>query len=98
MTKAPSRKMFKRLVAFVMLAMAAVEARPQATVLGKVELPKTTKAPVMAKRYEIVSQGGALAPNPPVAIVYLEGRFPLATNAPTQQIVQTNYTFVPALL
>lgn len=69
-----------------------------AVITGKVELPKTTKAPVMTKRYEIVSQGGALAPNPPVAIVYLEGRFPMATNPPLQQILQTNYTFVPSLI
>jgi plastocyanin len=52
----------------------------------------------MVKRYEIVSKAGVLAPNPPVAIVYLEGEFGRGTNRAVQQIVQTNYTFVPALL
>jgi plastocyanin len=69
-----------------------------ANVEGTVELPKATKAPVMVKRYEIVSKAGVLAPNPPVAIVYLEGEFGRGMNRTVQQIVQTNYTFVPALL
>ena len=69
-----------------------------ATITGKIELPKSATAPVMTKRYEIVSKAGTLAPNPPVAIVYLEGALPLMKNPPVQQILQTNYTFVPAIL
>ena len=91
-------KILKPLIFVLCAALTLVHGSAGATISGKVELPKTTRAPVMAKRYEIVSQGGALAPNPPVAIVFLEGRFPLLTNPPVQQIVQTNYAFVPALL
>jgi plastocyanin len=63
-----------------------------------VKLPKASAGPVMAKRYEIVSTGGVLAPNPPLAVVYLEGSFPEAGAPAGSQVIQTNYTFVPALL
>jgi len=69
-----------------------------ASVSGRVELPKGIKAPMMTKHYEIVSKGGILAPNPPVAIVYLEGEFSKSSNAAVRQIIQTNFTFVPSLL
>src|SRR6516164_3840531 len=51
-------------------------ARAQAVIEGRVELPKTHSAPVINKRYEIVTKGGVLSPSPPVAVVYLEGSFP----------------------
>ena len=73
-------------------------ASAQAIIEGHVELPKTHSAPVMNKRYEIVTTGGVLAPNPPVAVVYLEGAFPKPTNAPVAQVVQKDLMFVPALL
>ena len=44
----------------------------QAIVEGRVELPKSHFAPVMNKRYEIVTRGGVLATSPPIAVVYLE--------------------------
>ncbi|MFO1499363.1 MAG: hypothetical protein U1G07_13370 [Verrucomicrobiota bacterium] len=69
-----------------------------ATVIGHVELGKNTSAPLMTQRYQIVTKAGVLTPNPPLAIVYLEGDFGPPTNLPVWQIVQTNYTFVPALL
>jgi plastocyanin len=77
---------------------AAVAFGQSATVVGKVDLPKGTSAPLMTKRYEIVSKAGVLAPNPPLAIIYLEGQFPAPAKLPVEQIIQTNYTFVPALL
>ncbi len=69
-----------------------------AVIEGRVELPKSRTAPVMTKRYEIVSKGGAIAPNPPVAIVYLEGAFPRPASLPTKQIDQKGLVFIPALL
>ncbi|HTG45876.1 MAG TPA: carboxypeptidase regulatory-like domain-containing protein, partial [Verrucomicrobiae bacterium] len=39
-----------------------------------------------------------LSPNPPVAIVYLEGAFGKAVQGTVRQVVQTNYNFVPTLL
>jgi plastocyanin len=70
----------------------------QATIEGRVELPKAKSAPVVAKRYEVVTYGGILGINPPVAIVYLEGSFPKPANLPTKQIAQKDLAFVPALL
>ncbi|HYR21396.1 MAG TPA: carboxypeptidase regulatory-like domain-containing protein [Chthoniobacterales bacterium] len=70
----------------------------QAAVEGRVELPKSHPAPLMAKRYEIVTHGGVLSTEPPVAVVYLEGSFPKPSSLPTKQIAQKNLMFVPSLL
>ena len=70
----------------------------QATIEGRVELPKTKSAPVMNKRYEIVAKSGVLATNPPLAVVYLEGAFPKAEVQPIAQMVQKDLTFSPSLL
>ncbi len=71
----------------------------QALVEGHITLPKTRHAPVANKRYEIVSTGGVLAPYPPFAVVYLEGRFSLpAGDLPVQQMSQKDLAFVTPLL
>jgi plastocyanin len=70
----------------------------QTVIEGKVELPKGHAAPVIAKRYEIVSNHGVLATEPPLAVVYLDGSFPKRASAPTKQVAQKNLTFLPALL
>ena len=70
----------------------------QATVEGRVELPKSKSAPVMAKRYEIVTTGGVLGTNPPLAVVYLEGSFSKPASLPTKTISQKDLLFTPALL
>jgi plastocyanin len=70
----------------------------QATIEGRVELPKTSVAPVMIKRYEIVTAGGVLATKPPLAVVYLEGSFPKRNSTVEKQMVQRDLNFVPALL
>ena len=69
-----------------------------AVVEGRVELPKSHSAPVQAKRYEIVTKGGVLSTQPPVAIVYLEGVFPRPASLPTKEVAQKDLTFIPALL
>ena len=84
--------------AFLGLLLLSRFALAQATVEGRVELPKTKSAPVMAKRYEIVTNGGVLGTNPPLAIVYLEGSFPKPASLPTKQVAQKDLAFVPALL
>jgi plastocyanin len=81
-----------------LLALPPVSILAQAAVEGRVELPKSHSAPVMAKRYEIVTRGGVLSTEPPVAVVYLERSFPRSSSLPTKQIVQKNLTFVPSLL
>jgi plastocyanin len=70
----------------------------QSVIEGRVELPKTSAAPVMIKRYEIVTKGGVLATKPPLAVVYLEGSFPKKNSLADTKMLQKDLTFVPALL
>lgn len=86
------------LLTCAVLAIAVEVALAQASVEGRVELPKSRSAPVVTKRYEIVTKGGVLSPSPPLAVVYLEGSFSKAGTLPTKQIVQKELTFIPALL
>jgi plastocyanin len=69
-----------------------------AVVEGRIELPKSHSAPVQAKRYEIVTKGGVLSTQPPLAVVYLDGSFPQPVSVPTKQVAQKDLTFIPALL
>src|SRR6266496_2787620 len=69
-----------------------------AVVEGRVELPKSHSAPVQAKRYEIVTKGGVLSTQPPLAVVYLDGAFPRPASLPTKEVTQKDLTFIPALL
>src|SRR4029453_15405404 len=69
-----------------------------ATVEGRVELPKSRSAAVQAKRYEIVTKGGVLSTQPPLAVVYLDGNFSRPASLPTKEIGQKDLTFIPALL
>ncbi|MEO5713449.1 MAG: hypothetical protein ABIT37_08160 [Luteolibacter sp.] len=80
------------------LLLAAAVARAETVIEGHVQLPKTKTAPVMTKRYEIITKGGVLSTNPPVAIVYLEGTFPAPASLPTQQVIQKDFIFQPSLL
>jgi plastocyanin len=75
---------------FALLAGAVVE--------GRVELPKSHSAPVQAKRYEIVTKGGVLSTQPPLAVVYLDGAFSRPASLPTKEVEQKDLTFIPALL
>ena len=69
-----------------------------AAVEGRVELPKSHSAPVQAKRYQIVTKGGVLSTQPPLAVIYLDGAFPRSASAPVKEVAQKDLTFVPALL
>ena len=80
------------------IAALPVAAAAQAVIEGRVELPKTRSAPVMNKRYEIVTKAGVIAPMPPVAVVYLEGSFPKPAKPPLAKVEQKELVFVPALL
>ena len=82
----------------ILLASLARHVWGDATIEGRVELPKTKSAPVMAKRYEIVTSGGVLGTNPPLAVVYLEGSFSKPASLPTKQVAQKDLAFLPALL
>ena len=76
----------------------AVSVLANAIVEGRVELPKARSAPIMAKRYEIVTRANILSTQPPLAVVYLEGSFPKPFSLSTKQIAQKDLNFVPALL
>lgn len=69
-----------------------------AVVEGTVQLPKSHGAPVMAKRYEIVTKGGVLSTQPPLAVVYLDGSFTNAAASATKEVSQKDLTFIPTLL
>ena len=69
-----------------------------ATIDGKVTLPRTHTAPVKTQRYEIISTGGVVATNPPLAVVYLEGDFPPPATPPTASVPQKDLVFIPSLL
>jgi len=80
------------------LALLPISVLAQATVGGRVGLPKSHSAPVMAKRYEIVTHSGVLSTQPPLAVVYLVGSFPKRSSPPARQVAQKDLTFVPSLL
>ncbi len=75
-----------------------VSAFGQTAIEGRVELPKSHSAPVMAKRYEIVTRGNVLSTQPPLAVVYLDGSFPKPNSNLTKQIAQKDLAFLPSLL
>jgi len=89
-----------RILFFVSLlaTLSSVYARADALIEGRVTLPQNRTATVMNKRYEIVAKGGVLAVNPPLAVVYLEGRFPPPTEPPRATMTQKDLVFSPALL
>src|SRR6266704_1862000 len=88
----------RRLAGFnTVVALLPISVLAQATVEGRVELPPSHSAPVMAKRYEIVTHGGVLSTQPPLAVVYLEGSFSKPATPSTKQIAQKNFAFVPPL-
>ncbi len=84
------------LATLVVLAGANVAAA--ATIVGRVALPKSRETPVVNKRYEVVTKGGVIATNPPLAVVYLEGTFPAHPPPATVQLPQKDLAFVPSLL
>ena len=82
----------------VIFALLPILVFAEASVEGRVELPKSHSVPVMAKRYEIVTIGGVLATQPPLAVVYLDGSFPKPKSSPMKQIGQKDLAFLPSLL
>jgi plastocyanin len=70
-----------------------------AVVEGKVALPASHgPSAVVVRRYRIVTNGGTLATQPPLAVVYLQGSFPGRKHPATRQMAQKNLAFLPPLL
>lgn len=82
----------------VLSAVTSASVLGQASIEGKVQLPKPLHAPVMNKRYGVVAYAGVLTPYPPVAVIYLEGSFPKPDAPATAQMVQKDLTFQPSIL
>jgi plastocyanin len=84
----------------VLLIFAAASSRGQALIEGKVALPRPEPALAAPPRY--AGQVGEVAPpDPPVAVVYLEGQFPRTSppsNRATNVVLQAGMQFRPALL
>ena len=89
---------WRGLISFKVLALIPIPVFAEAIVEGRVDLPKTHAPPVMAKRYEIVTRGGVLSTEPPLAVVYLDGSFPKSASPSMKQVVQKDLAFVPSLL
>ena len=89
-----------RLASLCLALLAATQATAfsEASVEGRVDLPKAKSGPVMTKRYEVVTTGGVLGTYPPLAIVYLEGSFAKPASLPTKEVAQKDLAFIPALL
>jgi plastocyanin len=86
------------LVFIAMVGSLSEVSRAQSVIEGRVKLPKTSSAPVVIKRYEIVTQGGIIATKPPLAVVYLEGSFPKRSSSAEKEMLQKDLNFVPPLL
>jgi len=89
---------WRGLISVNVLFLIPVPVFADAVIEGHVELPKTHAAPVMATRYEIVTRGGVLSTQPPLAVVYLDGSFARPASPSTKQVAQKDLTFVPSLL
>jgi plastocyanin len=81
-----------------LLSVALHSVAAQSSIEGRVELPRKHSAPVVARRYEIVTSGGIVATDPPLAVVYLEDSSTSLKPTTTKQVAQKNLAFVPALL
>src|ERR1051325_2914318 len=82
----------------VVVALFPISALAGASIEGKVQPRGAHAAPGMVKRCEIVTRGGVLATEPPLAVVYLEGSFPKPHALPTKEVAQKDLTFLPSLL
>lgn len=69
-----------------------------ATIEGRVTLPKARATPVVNQRYYVVANAGVLSTNPPLAVVFLEGKFPRPVTPPVAEMTQKDLTFLPSLL
>ncbi len=72
--------------------------KAQAVIDGHVKLNSGPSADVVNKRYQISGETAVIAPNPPSAVVYLEGDFPPSKSTVVAQMGQKNIDFMSHLL
>lgn len=70
----------------------------QALIEGTVKLDKVSPVDVVNKRYDLHGETAVIQPDPPAAVVYLEGDFPRKGPLPKAQMAQKNLEFTPSLL
>ena len=69
-----------------------------ATVEGRVALRPEAPAPIARPRYPVAAAYTVREPDPPSAVVYLEGNFGDAAASPAGAVAQRGYQFAPGLL
>lgn len=80
-------------------ATAAVSALQVETAIeGRVALPQRQTVSVPNQRYEIVARSGVLSVSPPLAVVFLEGKFTPPVIQATARMEQKGLAFHPAIL
>jgi plastocyanin len=84
-------------IAAVILSLAGDFSRAQIVIEGHVQLPKQASIEVINKRYANGEQA-VIAPDPPAAVVYLEGDFGPQEGQLSAKMVQKNMDFIPRLL
>jgi plastocyanin len=71
----------------------------QATIEGKVELPRPSAEQLTTQRYQNSAEAVTGPPDPPMAVVYLEGGFANIASPPrSAEMAQRNINFDPGLL
>src|SRR5689334_11098214 len=66
---------------------------------GTVSLPKSPVGGQTLPRYQNKIQGTVAPPSPPVAVVYLEGKFAkTASTNISAKVIQEHFQFLPAIL
>jgi plastocyanin len=71
----------------------------QATIEGKVELPQPSAEQISTQRYQNSAEAVTGPPDSPMAVVYLEGKFPnVASPTRPSEMAQKNINFAPNLL
>ena len=84
-------------LACALLCLRAAAVHAEAAVEGSVALPSEAVVPVSAPRYPIGASYTIGPPDPPAAVVYLDGVFP-APRPGKAQVAQQQYQFAPGLL
>ncbi|MFT3782714.1 MAG: carboxypeptidase regulatory-like domain-containing protein [Nibricoccus sp.] len=90
--------MLRLLLIVSLAAIFSADSLCAASIEGHVTLPKAPAPAVISQRYEVVSQSGVISVNPPLAIVYLEGKFERTADPKVEQMKQHDFTFYPAVL
>ncbi len=80
------------------LILSPVNTQASATIEGKVLLPEGPTVEVINKRYAISGEQAVIMPDPPAAVIYLEGA-PLSSKTPLPaKMTQKGFDFIPRLL